>query len=173
MSLIIESLDDVRNLVKCLGIKVNNIEELKELLNAIKAQNDPEATRHRIIKNIAGLGIGIPTFLAAVVSGGLITTMTTMTSPFGTPFGSGFYIAIFGIVWGVAGLISLTSLAFAMASFGAARRYLNSTSSPRSTRSNAHDHGLMSGNSLMKVSIVGGGGLSAAWRRTPSSGRCG
>lgn len=43
MSLIIESLDDVRNLVKRLGIKVNTIDELKDLLNAIKSQNDPEA----------------------------------------------------------------------------------------------------------------------------------
>ncbi len=119
MSLIIESLDDVRNLVKRLGIKVNTIDELKDLLNAIKSQNDPEAARNRIIKNIAGVGVGIPTFLAAVVSGGLIMTMT---SPNNTFFAPGFYIACLAIIWGVAGIISLASLLFAMVTFGASRR---------------------------------------------------
>jgi hypothetical protein len=113
MSLVIESLDDLRTFLKHTGVKVSTVEEMKALMAAINANYNPDAARLRVARL---LGLVVP---------GVTTGMAGLTSFFivGGPGGLHYEgLAALCVIWGVVALVSMAAvLASAVMARGARR----------------------------------------------------
>jgi hypothetical protein len=109
MSLHVESLDDLRELLKKLHLKVNSVEELRALLVTINATYNPEAARTRAAKLI-----GIITPCVALGVGGLLSLLliTGSLKPSGgqVPERMNLVVVGLGITLGIAALTSMVAV---------------------------------------------------------------
>jgi hypothetical protein len=98
MSLMIENVDDLRRLMKQLGVKVASAAELEQLLAGINASYNPDAARVRAVK-LTCLTIPAVSFSVAGFVSLLLLTSTGNLGPF---VDRHFWVAALAIVWGCA-----------------------------------------------------------------------
>jgi len=110
MSLMIENVDDLRQLMKQLGVKVQSAAELQQLLASINACYNPDAARVRTIK-LTCLTIPSVSFsIAGLVS--FFVLGAAASGPFGFHNGPPYWIAGLAIIWGGACLATIVSTIF-------------------------------------------------------------
>lgn len=107
MSLMIDNTDDLLRVLKKLGIKVTGVEELKGLLASINAHYNPDAARMKVAKLI---GVAVP--VVALVVAGLISFFLVFltASPTAQRMTHHTWVAVFAVLWGVAGVVGLGAL---------------------------------------------------------------
>jgi len=103
----IDDLQDVRRLVRQLGIKVGTVEDLHQVLAALSTSYNPDAIRVKAIRNICTTAISLSMGAAGLVSFFALVTMseTRLLSEWFWPL-----MTVLIVMWGVAGAISLTAL---------------------------------------------------------------
>lgn len=104
MSLMIESMDELFVLLGKLGLKVTNVEELRDLLTMINAQYNPEAARVRLAKQV---GVTVPCGLGIVA--GIVTGILT-TSAGNSVLVSPHLLGALAWIWGAVGVVSVSAL---------------------------------------------------------------
>jgi hypothetical protein len=115
MSLQIESLDELKALLKASGLKVNSLEELQNLLAAINANYNPDAARIRVAKL---LGVAVPGSLAAAAG---VVSVTLAVFSQGLARGAGYALAALAVMWGVCGVVSIVAISLSAALLGSKR----------------------------------------------------
>jgi hypothetical protein len=101
MSLVIESLDDLRTFLKHTGVKVSTVEEMKALMAAINANYNPDAARLRVARLLGlvvpGVTTGVAGFTSFIIVGG---------------HGGLRYegLAALCVIWGVVALVSMAAV---------------------------------------------------------------
>jgi hypothetical protein len=104
MSLHVESVEELQQLIKKLGIKVNSVDELRSLMATINACYDPDVARNRAARLV---GIVVPCVALGVAGLVSIVLAGTLGTPRGhAPADATLLLVALGIVWGVAGLTS-------------------------------------------------------------------
>ena len=106
MSVQIESIDELKALVKRLGIKVESVEQLRDLLTTVNSQYDPEAARIRALKLTGVITAAVGLGAAGMVSFFLVAPKKDSDGI------DALTIAALGIIWGVAGLVTLITQFF-------------------------------------------------------------
>src|SRR5262245_36749577 len=107
MSLQIESVEELKNLLKASKLSLNNVEEMKDLIVSINASYNPDAARVRVAKL---LGVVVPAVAFGVAGGVSFFVVPTLRD-----LPAGLLVAILGILWGVAGLVSLVTVSCSLA----------------------------------------------------------
>jgi hypothetical protein len=105
MSVLIETTEELLVVLKKLGIKVANVDELRGLLASINANYNPDAARTRTAKLV---GISVPCTLAAVA--GLVSVVLTERANSGMLNPS--LVGALAVVWSACALVSVTALIF-------------------------------------------------------------
>src|SRR3954470_14106785 len=103
----VDDLQDVRRLVKQLGLKVTTIDDLQRLLAAINTGYNPDALRVKTIRSISTTAISASMGAAGVVS--FIALASMGESKFSSSWGASL-IAVLAIMWVMAGAISLAAV---------------------------------------------------------------
>jgi hypothetical protein len=101
MSVVIDNTDGLMKLLKQLNLKVSSVEELRQLLETINLNYNPDASRMRAAKLI---GISVPCVLAGCTAG----VSCTLVPPYQhlTPH----HVDALALIWGVSGLVSVVAL---------------------------------------------------------------
>jgi hypothetical protein len=88
-------------LLKQLNLKVSSVEELRQLLETINLNYNPDASRMRAAKLI---GISVPCVLAGCTTG----VSCALAAPYQhlTPY----HVDALALIWGVCGLVSVVAL---------------------------------------------------------------
>lgn len=124
MSMMIDNTEDLLRVLKKLGIKVTNVEELKDLLASLNAHYNPDAARMRVARQI---GVAVP--VVALVAAAMISIFLAM--PTATHrLSNHALVALFAVLWGVAGLVSLAGLGGALFFLGTRRSAVPSSDAP-------------------------------------------
>ena len=103
----IETTDELLDLLKKLNLKVSSVAELRHLLTTINANYNPQAARLRTAKLVA---IGVPCSL-----GGMATAFSLFLTMFLRPLSDDALLGAFALVWGCCALVSVTALIFSFA----------------------------------------------------------
>jgi hypothetical protein len=121
MSVVIDNTDGLMRLLKQLDLKVSSVEELRQLLETINLNYNPDASRMRAAKLI---GISVPCALAGCATG----VSCALASPYQhlTPY----HVDALALIWGVCGLVSVVAL---IVSYILAAGRRGSRSAPKST----------------------------------------
>jgi hypothetical protein len=106
MSIYIETLDELRSLVRKLGIKVESIAELRELIAAVNAQSNPDMARLKTLKVIGVVAAVVPPGAAALATM-LLFAESAKTG--GVTWGG---LLALAIVWPAVALISTLAVYF-------------------------------------------------------------
>jgi hypothetical protein len=107
MSLQIETVDELKGLLKASGQKVGSLEELKALVAEINANYNPDAARIRVAKLVGTIVPGTALGAAAAISFFVVAE--------GRRMADWQVIAALGILWGVAGIVSLIAAGLSLA----------------------------------------------------------
>jgi hypothetical protein len=103
----IETTDELLDLLKKLNLKVSSVAELRHLLTTINANYNPQAARLRTAKLVA---IGVPCSL-----GGMATAFSLFLTMFLRPLSDDAFLGALALVWGCCALVSVTALIFSFA----------------------------------------------------------
>jgi hypothetical protein len=103
----IETTDELRDLLKKLNLKVSSVAELRHLLTTINANYNPQAARLRTAKLVA---IGVPCGL-----GGMATAVSLFLMMVHRPLSDEAFLGALALVWGCCALVSVTALIFSFA----------------------------------------------------------
>jgi hypothetical protein len=106
MSIYIETLDELRSLVRKLGIKVESTAELRELIAAVNAQSNPDRARLKTIKVIGVTAAAVPSGGAALAT---MILLAESAKAGGVSWGG---LLALAIVWPAVALISTLALYF-------------------------------------------------------------
>jgi hypothetical protein len=107
MSVLINNSEELLHLVRKLGIKINTVGELEQLLKTVNATYNPEADRLRLARQV-GLSVPIVSCIfAALATGGIVVP--------GLAGAAGNHQeAAVAVVWGVTCAVSLGALLFSL-----------------------------------------------------------
>lgn len=102
MSLMIESTDELLALIKKMDLKVQSVEELRQLLATINANYNPDAARQKTGKQIGTIVPGVMAAAAAFASFCLLTVETNHPTS----------VAVGGlaVIWGPVALVSTAAV---------------------------------------------------------------
>jgi hypothetical protein len=105
MSVMIETTEELLNLLKKLNVKVANVEDLRHLLTTINAHYNPQAARVRMAKLVA---ISVPCSLGAIAGfTSMLLTGATHDSLIGP-----YFVGALALIWGSCALVSFMALIF-------------------------------------------------------------
>jgi hypothetical protein len=106
MSMPIDSIDDLKAVLKACKLNIANVDDLQGLLRTINATYNPDAARVKAAKTLAAV---VPSF--AFVSA---VAVSYFVVAWGASAGliDRFAVGALGIVWGVAGLASVVATVF-------------------------------------------------------------
>lgn len=102
----IEDVQDVRRLVKQLGIKVETVEDLERVLMALNSSYNPDANRVKTIRAISTTAISVSLSAAGIVSFfALANPNMAQLTAMGFPL-----FAALIVMWAMAGAVSLLAV---------------------------------------------------------------
>jgi hypothetical protein len=107
MSLPIDSLDDLKALLKACKLNIANVDDVQGLLRAVNANYNPDAARVRVAKQLGVIVPSVALGAAGGVSFFLVGTEATSKGPYG--------LACFAVMWGVVGLVCMIATIFSCA----------------------------------------------------------
>jgi hypothetical protein len=107
MSVAIETTEELQTLLKKLGVKITNVNELRDLLASINANYDPQAARTRTAKLV---GISVPCTLGGIA--GLVSVVLAGPGQRTAAVVGSNIVGSLAVVWGACALISVTALIF-------------------------------------------------------------
>jgi hypothetical protein len=103
-------LREMAALLKQFDVKVKNVEELRGLLGDLPGVTDPEVAVARAVRTVAVTAVSVTLGVA-----GVATLLLAEAFRFRSDVEPGYLTGALGIIWGVAGLIVLASLAMGFA----------------------------------------------------------
>jgi hypothetical protein len=115
MSLPIDNLEDLKNLLRASQTKLNGVEDLKELLATVNANYNADAARVRVAKQMA---LVVP--VVAFVFAGLLTCVALFTVT--EHMRENAMLAALAILWGVPGVVAIVTTVASSICLFAARR---------------------------------------------------
>jgi hypothetical protein len=99
MSLQIDTLDDLKALLKTCNLKLDNVADVQELLRTINANYNPDSARVHVARQV---GVVVPGSALGAAAG-----TSFLLGVFG-----GITLAALAVIWGVAGLVSVVAVIF-------------------------------------------------------------
>jgi hypothetical protein len=107
MSAANETLRETAALIRQLGLQVRDVAELRAVMKQLQPVLNPEAGRARSAV-IACSVVAIVSFVTAAVASFFAFLMAS-TIDAGDPYRPGYWLGALGIIWGVAGLVTLVA----------------------------------------------------------------
>src|SRR5262245_60035005 len=104
MSLPIESVEELKNLLKASKLSLDSVEEMKDLIVSINANYNPDAARIRAAKLVGVVVPSVALGAAGLLSFSVLPLAKQNLHP-------GILVAMLGILWGVAGVVSIVAVA--------------------------------------------------------------
>jgi len=102
-----DNLQEVRRLVKQLGIKVETVDDLQRVLVAVNSNYNPDSLRVKTIRTISTTAISVSMGAAGIVSFFALANPDTIR-PAASGFSPVFIVLI--VMWFVAGVVSLLAV---------------------------------------------------------------
>jgi hypothetical protein len=100
----IDTIDELKALLKASGLKVEDVDDLQGVLAAVNATYNPDAARVRVAKMI---GVQVPCFLAGAV--GLVSFMLVVFSD-GLSKGAAYPMTALAVMWGACAAVSIVAV---------------------------------------------------------------
>ncbi len=102
-----DNLQEVRRLVKQLGIKVETVEDLQRVLAAVSASYNPDALRVRTIRTISTTAISV-----SMGAAGIVSFFALANPDMGKMAAQGFppVFIVLIVMWAVAGVVSFLAV---------------------------------------------------------------
>ena len=101
----IETADELQDLLERLDLKVSSVAELRHLLTTINANYNPQAARARTARQVA---ISVPCALGGIAGGVSVLLIFSGQELLTGPY----FVAALALVWGCCALVSVTALIF-------------------------------------------------------------
>ncbi len=108
MSVMIETTEELLQLLRKLGVRVSSVDELRQLLATINAHYNPEAARTRTAKLV---GISVPCALGGIA--GAVSFSLVSAAAHGSLFAP-YFVGALAVIWGTCAVVSVAALVFSL-----------------------------------------------------------